>query len=65
MLNSRLAPKVSGNEQFPFQEASPTGPNVMTNGVTEQEAIDKLKEILEAQFMRAKFLTIDNAIETV
>ena len=31
----------------------------MTNGVTEQEAIDKLKEILEAQFMRAKFITID------
>lgn len=34
-------------------------PNVMTNGVTEQEAIDKLKKILEAQFMRAKFVTVD------
>lgn len=34
-------------------------PNVITNGVTEQEAIDKLKEILEAQFTRAKFVTID------
>jgi hypothetical protein len=34
-------------------------PNVITNGVTEQEAIDKLKEILEVQFTRAKFVTID------
>jgi hypothetical protein len=34
-------------------------PNVMTNGVTEQEAIDKLKAILEAQFTRAKFITIE------
>ena len=33
--------------------------NVITNGVTEQEAIDKLKEILEVQFTRAKFVTID------
>ena len=34
-------------------------PNVITNGVTEQEAIDKLKKILEAQFTRTKFVTID------
>jgi len=34
-------------------------PNVSTNCVTEQEAIDKLKEILEAQFTRAKFVTIE------
>jgi predicted RNase H-like HicB family nuclease len=34
-------------------------PNVTANGVTEKEAIDKLKNILDAQFKNGKLVTID------
>jgi predicted RNase H-like HicB family nuclease len=34
-------------------------PNVTANGITEKEAIDKLKVILDAQFRNGKLVTID------
>jgi predicted RNase H-like HicB family nuclease len=34
-------------------------PNVAANGITEKEAIDKLKVILDAQFRNGKLVTID------
>jgi hypothetical protein len=34
-------------------------PNLTANGVTEQEAIDRLKNILNAQFKNGKLVTID------
>ena len=34
-------------------------PNVTADGVTEKEAIDKLKVILDAQFKNGKLVTID------
>ena len=34
-------------------------PNVTADGVTEKEAIDKLKLILDAQFKNGKLVTID------
>jgi predicted RNase H-like HicB family nuclease len=34
-------------------------PNLTANGVTEKEAIDKLKVILDAQFRNGKLVTID------
>ncbi len=34
-------------------------PNVTANGITEKEAIDKLKDILDAQFKNGKLVTID------
>jgi predicted RNase H-like HicB family nuclease len=34
-------------------------PNVTANGITEKEAIDKLKVILDAQFRHGKLVTID------
>jgi predicted RNase H-like HicB family nuclease len=34
-------------------------PNVTANGMTEKEAIDKLKVILDAQFRNGKLVTID------
>jgi predicted RNase H-like HicB family nuclease len=34
-------------------------PNATANGVTEQEAIDKLKAILDAQFKNGKMVTIN------
>jgi predicted RNase H-like HicB family nuclease len=34
-------------------------PHATANGATEQEAIDKLKDILDAQFKNGKMVTID------
>jgi predicted RNase H-like HicB family nuclease len=34
-------------------------PNVTANGITEKEAIDRLKGILDAQFKNGKLVTID------
>jgi predicted RNase H-like HicB family nuclease len=34
-------------------------PNLTANGITEQEAIDRLKGILDAQFKHGKLVTID------
>ncbi len=34
-------------------------PNVTANGITEKEAIDRLKDILDAQFKNGKLVTID------
>jgi predicted RNase H-like HicB family nuclease len=34
-------------------------PNIIANGVTEKEAIDRLKGILDAQFKNGKLVTID------
>jgi predicted RNase H-like HicB family nuclease len=34
-------------------------PNLTANGITEQEAIDRLKSILDAQFKHGKLVTID------
>jgi predicted RNase H-like HicB family nuclease len=34
-------------------------PNLTANGITEQEAIDRLKSILDAQFKNGKLVTID------
>ena len=34
-------------------------PNATANGVTEQEAIDKLKSILDTQFKHGKMVTIE------
>lgn len=34
-------------------------PNATANGVTEQEAIDKLKSILDTQFKNGKMVTIE------
>ncbi|WP_310488389.1 hypothetical protein, partial [Chamaesiphon sp. VAR_69_metabat_338] len=34
-------------------------PNLTANGMTEKEAIDKLKVILDAQFRNGKLVTID------
>lgn len=34
-------------------------PNVTANGMTEKEAIDKLKVILDTQFRNGKLVTID------
>jgi predicted RNase H-like HicB family nuclease len=34
-------------------------PNLTANGITEQEAIDRLKSILDAQFKHGKLVTIN------
>jgi predicted RNase H-like HicB family nuclease len=34
-------------------------PNLTANGITEKEAIDRLKSILDAQFKHGKLVTID------
>jgi predicted RNase H-like HicB family nuclease len=34
-------------------------PNLTANGITEQEAIERLKDILDAQFKNGKLVTID------
>jgi predicted RNase H-like HicB family nuclease len=34
-------------------------PNITANGITEKEAIDRLKSILDAQFKNGKLVTID------
>jgi predicted RNase H-like HicB family nuclease len=34
-------------------------PNLTANGITEKEAIDRLKNILDAQFKNGKLVTID------
>ncbi len=34
-------------------------PNLTANGITEKEAIDRLKSILDAQFKNGKLVTID------
>ena len=34
-------------------------PNLIANGITEKEAIDRLKSILDAQFKNGKLVTID------
>ena len=34
-------------------------PNLTANGITEKEAIDRLKGILDAQFKNGKIVTID------
>lgn len=34
-------------------------PNLTANGITEQEAIERLKSILDAQFKHGKLVTID------
>jgi predicted RNase H-like HicB family nuclease len=39
-------------------------PNVTADGVTEKEAIDKLKSILDAQFKHGKLVTIDIDLPT-
>jgi predicted RNase H-like HicB family nuclease len=39
-------------------------PSLTANGITEQEAIDRLKSILNAQFKHGKLVTIDIDIPT-
>ncbi len=51
---------IQKNPTDPTFMASVVGlPNLTANGITEQEAIDRLKNILDAQFKNGKLVTID------